>query len=256
MCSHKQRIRDQFTRQALPFANAPAIRNREALERIVRIADAGPRDTVLDVACGPGLLVCAFATVVEHATGIDLTPAMIEQARREQHKQGLENISWHQGDVLPLPFPDESFSIVTARFAFHHFPDPFPVLLEMRRVCRSGGRVVVADSAPAAEKAAAFNTMERLRDPSHVRAMPAAEITSLFEQAGLDVVRVDSYRLDGEVEDLLSRSFPNDGDADRVREMFKDSLTTDAMDMAVHLSHGKTHYGFPVAIVAALKNSA
>jgi hypothetical protein len=85
--------------------------------------------------------------------------------------------------------------------------------------------------------------------------MPAAEITTLFQQAGLDVVRVDSYRLDGEVEDLLSRSFPNDGDADRVREMFKDSLTTDAMDLAVHLSDGKIHYGFPVAIVAALKNS-
>ena len=89
MHSNHERILDQFTRQALPFASAPSIRNREALDRIVRMANAGPTDLVLDVACGPGLLVCAFATVVEHATGIDLTPAMLEQARREQQQQEL-----------------------------------------------------------------------------------------------------------------------------------------------------------------------
>src|SRR5215469_18308517 len=70
MASNRESILDQFTRQALPFASAPAIRNLEALGRIVQIAEAGPTDLVLDVACGPGLLVCAFATVVEHATGI------------------------------------------------------------------------------------------------------------------------------------------------------------------------------------------
>ena len=174
MNSNHERVLDQFTRQALPFASAPSIRNREALDRIVRMAEAGPRDVVLDVACGPGLLVCAFATVVEHATGIDLTPAMLEQARREQQQQGLDNITWLQGDVLPLPFSDETFSIVTARFAFHHFPNPLAVLLEMRRVCKMAGCILVADTAPAEDKAANLNAMERLRDPSHVRAMPVA----------------------------------------------------------------------------------
>ena len=70
MSSNHERILDQFTRQAVPFASASSIRNREALDRIVRMAEAGPTDTVLDVASGPGLLVCAFAKVVAHATGI------------------------------------------------------------------------------------------------------------------------------------------------------------------------------------------
>ena len=73
---HNETIIDQFTRQAVPFATAPAIRNAEALNRIVQLAGAGQQDTVLDVACGPGLLVCAFARVVRQATGIDITPAM------------------------------------------------------------------------------------------------------------------------------------------------------------------------------------
>jgi len=67
---HHDRILDQFTRQAVPFSAAPAIRNQEALDRMVEMAEAGPDDTVLDVACGPGLVVCAFARVVRHATGI------------------------------------------------------------------------------------------------------------------------------------------------------------------------------------------
>jgi ubiquinone/menaquinone biosynthesis C-methylase UbiE len=249
---HQERILDQFTRQAVPFSTAPAIRNQDALQRIVEMAGAGPDDTVLDVACGPGLLVCAFAKVVRHATGIDLTPAMLEQARELQRQQGLQNVTWQQGDVLPLPYEDGTFSIVSARFAFHHFLDPLAVLKEMRRVCQAGGRIVVADSAPDREKADAFNAVERLRDPSHVLAMPVEELRELFRSAGLSDPRIAAYRLEGELEDLLRRSFPNEGDADRIREMFEQSLADDGLDMATRRKDGKIYYGFPVAILASI----
>jgi ubiquinone/menaquinone biosynthesis C-methylase UbiE len=249
--THHDRILDQFTRQAVPFSTAPAIRNQEALNRMVAMAEAGPHDTVLDVACGPGLVVCAFARVVRHATGIDLTPAMLEQARAFQHQQGLENVSWRQGDVLPLPYADGAFSIVSARFAFHHFPDPLAVLREMKRVCQPGGRIVVADSAPEAAKAAAFNAMEQLRDPSHVRAMPVEELRSLFVAVGLTEPRIELYRLRGELEDLLARSFPREGDAARIRQIFEDSLENDALDIATLRKDGKIYYAYPVAILAA-----
>ena len=248
---HRELILDQFTRQAVPFASAPAIRNREALNRIVEISGAGPEDSVLDVACGPGLLVCAFARVVRHATGIDLTPAMLEQARELEKQRVLSNVTWERGDVLPLPFDDGSFSIVSARFAFHHFLDPLAVLKEMRRVCKMGGRIVVADSAPAQSKADAFNAVERLRDPSHTRALPVEELRELFASASLAEPRVETDRLEGELEDLLGRSFPNAGDADRIRAIFESSLADDALDMATRRADGKIYYGFPVAILAA-----
>ena len=173
MGSHNSRILDQFTRQAAPFAAAAAIRNQEALDRIVQWAGAGPEDTVLDVACGPGLLACAFAKVAKHATGIDMTPAMLEQARKTQQEQGLKNVSWQQGDVYSLPFPPAQFSIVSSRFVFHHLQDPLAALKEMKRVCKSGGKIVVADMAPQPAKADALNAAELLRDPSHVRALPS-----------------------------------------------------------------------------------
>jgi ubiquinone/menaquinone biosynthesis C-methylase UbiE len=249
--AHRDVILDQFTRQASPFANAPAIRNQEALRRIVAMAEAGGDDTALDVACGPGLLVCAFAKVVRHAMGIDVTPEMLEQARLEQKRTGLENVTWQLCNIPPLPFADQTFSIVTSRFALHHLLDPLAVLKEMRRVCLPGGRIVIADSAPSPEKADAFNAMERLRDPSHVRAMPVEQLRGLFREAGLAEPRQEFYRLEGELEDLLQRSFPNAGDADRIRKIFEASLADDALDMATRRREGKLYFGFPVALLAA-----
>src|SRR4051794_3298678 len=72
---HQRLILEQFTRQAVPFSQ---MRNHSP-ELLLAVSGARPADTVLDVACGPGLMACAFAKVARHVTGIDLTPAMIEQ---------------------------------------------------------------------------------------------------------------------------------------------------------------------------------
>lgn len=251
---HRDLILDQFTRQAEPFARGQAIRSPEALGRIVQMAQAGPEDTVLDVACGPGLLACAFARVVRHAVGVDITPAMLDQARKNQQEQGLQNLTWQLGDVLSLPYPDQHFSIVVSRFVFHHLLDPLATLKEMKRVCKRGGRVVVADMAPRPEKAAALNAMERLRDPSHVRALPEEELKTLFAEVGLPEPEIDHYRLEGELEDLLQRSFPKEGDADRIRQIFADSVENDTLDLATQRKKGKIYYSYPVAILASSKS--
>ena len=251
--SHRDLILDQFTRQATPFSTSAAIRDEQALRLLVEVSGAGPEDTMLDVACGGGLVVCAFARVVRHATGIDLTPAMIDRARALGQEQGLTNVTWRLGDVLPLPFPDGAFSIVTSRFAFHHFLDPGAVLKEMRRVCAPGGRVLVADTDASADpaKAAEFNRMEKLRDPSHVRAMPRAEIEGLFRAAGLPAPRVTPSRLEGEVEGLLSRSFPLPGDADKIRALFAASAEDDRLGIPIAREGQQMRYAYPLAILVA-----
>jgi ubiquinone/menaquinone biosynthesis C-methylase UbiE len=253
MSAHKSRILDQFTRQAVPFSQSPSVSNPKALEFIVSCAEAGPGDTVLEVACGPGLLACAFAHVARHVTGIDLTPAMLELARKAQQEQELSNMKWDQGDVTRLPYPDASFSIVSSRFAFHHFEDPLTVLKEKKRVCKPGGRVVVADMAPVPEKADALNAEERLRDPSHVRAMPEEELRGLFTKAGLPEPSVAHYRVECELEDLLSRSFPNPGDDDRIRKIFAESIAENTLDLNTRIESGKIYYSFPVAVMVATK---
>src|SRR5438093_8506170 len=223
--SHRDLILDQFTRQAVPFSTSSTIKDEEALRLLVEASGAGPDDTVLDVACGGGIVVCAFARVVRHATGIDLTPAMLDRARVLQAEQGLHNVSWQLGDVTPLPYPDGAFTIACSRFAFHHFLDPAAVLAEMSRVCAPGGTVVVADTDASADaaKAAEFNRMEILRDPSHARAMPSTELRGFFRSAGLGEPRMASYELRDTLDNLLARSFPDPGDDGKIRETFAGS---------------------------------
>ena len=251
MASHQDLILDQFTRQAVPFATAPSIKDEQALRLVIEFSGAGPADTVLDVACGPGILACAFARVARHVTGIDITPAMLDRARALQHEQRLTNLTWQHGDVLPLPYPDASFSIVSSRFAFHHFLDPGTVLAEMTRVCAPGGRVVVIDTALARDKADAFNRMEKLRDPSHVRGLPLEEHVALFAAAGLPPPRVTRYHLDSDLEGLLKRSFPNPGDDEVIRRLFAASLEDDALGIGTRRDGDLIRCNYPVAILVA-----
>jgi SAM-dependent methyltransferase len=254
MADHRDLIVEQFTKQAVPFSTAPGIRDEEALRLLVEFSGAGPGDTVLDVACGPGLVVCAFASVVSHATGIDVTPAMIARAEELAAEKRLANVSWRVGDVLPLPYPEGTFSLVVSRFAFHHFPDPRAVLAEMKRVCAPGGRVVLVDVATSDDpaRAAAFNAMEKLRDPSHVRALTRAELEGLFGEVGLPAPRATAYQLKSEVEGLLERSFPAPGDAERIRRMFVDALADDALGVGVRRrSSGEIVFAYPVAVLVA-----
>jgi SAM-dependent methyltransferase len=251
MSEHRDLILDQFTRQATPFATAPSIKDEGALKLVVEFTGAGPDDTVLDVASGPGLLACAFARVARHVTGIDITPAMLERARKTQEEQGLTNVTWRRGDVLPLPWPDGSFTVVCSRFAFHHFEDPLAVLREKKRVCRPGGHVVVVDSAPAPARAAAFNSMEKVRDPSHVRSLPLPELQGLFAAAGLPKPRLTTYRIESDLESLLARSFPAPGGADEIRRRFIASLEDDGLDIQTRRDGDLIRYGFPVAVLVA-----
>src|ERR1051326_9124432 len=133
MTSHQQRTVDQFTKQAACFAEAPAIKDEPALQLVIQFAGLNKGDDVLDVACGPGILACACAKVSRHAIGIDITPVMIERAKDLQRREGLENLTWHIGDVRSLPFDDHCFSVVLSRYAFHHLQNPLEVLVEMAR---------------------------------------------------------------------------------------------------------------------------
>ena len=157
--------------------------------------------------------------------------------------------------MTPLPFPDDSFDVVSCRFAFHHFVDPVAVLGEMVRVCRPGGRVVVIDVAanPDPDKAAAFNRMEVLRDPSHVRALPRAELEGLFAEVGLAPPRPAEYLMETELEAVLGRSFPNAGDADRVRQLVTASVDDDRLGVPARRQGDRVIFGYPIVVLTATR---
>ncbi len=259
--AHSRLIRDQFTRQAVPFSTASPIADPGALRAIVAAAAPGPNDMLLDVACGGGIVVCAFAPHVRYATGIDMTPAMLDRARALAAEKGVGNVAWREGDVAALPWPDATFTIVITRFAVHHFPDPAAVLREMVRVCAPGGRIVVVDTCASADpaRAARFNRLEKLRDPSHVRALPQGELCGLFRTAGLGEPQVSHAELRDTVANLLARSFPNPGDEAKIIAMFAAAAGDDSLGIPVRRAPDpaggeRLEYAYPVAILAAMRH--
>jgi ubiquinone/menaquinone biosynthesis C-methylase UbiE len=249
-------IVEQFTKQAVPFAQMAQHNDEDSNRLVIETAGIGADDTVLDVACGPGLITCVAASVARHVTGIDITPAMIDEARKRQQSLGLTNMSWRIGDVLPLPYPGSSFSAVVTRYSFHHFLEPEAVLAEMVRVCQPGGRVTVVDvftSTP--EQSEAYDRMERLRDPSHTRALLLAELTGMFHDAGLTAMNTAFYKLDVELEKLLAASCTNSDNADAARKIFEDDLELNRLGLGANRRDGKIRFAFPIVVLAGRKQA-
>ena len=251
MTTHQASIVDQFTRQAIPFSQMPGHTNEDSPRLLIDAVNLSTEDIVLDVACGTGIVACAFATIANHVTGIDITPAMLERAKLLTEKLSLTNLTWQQGDIETLPFPDASFSVVLSRYAFHHFLKPSAVLAEMIRVCRPGGRILIADVALPPDKVDAYNQFEKLRDPSHTRALTLEEFQSLVANANLQDVNLAFYKVEMELEQQLAASFPNPGDDEKIRHIFRDDLGVDRLGVAAHLRDDKIHYAYPIAVIVA-----
>jgi SAM-dependent methyltransferase len=250
---HTKAIIQQFTLQAIPFAQKAAHSRGEALGLYCRLTGIAAADNVLDVACGPGLVACEFATIARHVTGIDITPAMIEEAKKLQAERGLTNLTWQLGEATPLPFEDASFSLVFTRFSFHHFLDPLAVLREMMRVCAPGGRVAVVDVALPPDKVDAYNRMEKWRDPSHTRALTINEFAALAREVGLQEVRTGYHQVEMELESQIKASFPNPGDDEKIRGIFREDLGKDTLGVGAHLRGEEIWFAYPVLVLVGKK---
>jgi ubiquinone/menaquinone biosynthesis C-methylase UbiE len=243
---------EQFTKQAEPFAALHTLRTDAEIVRLMcEAARPRPGAAVLDVACGPGLVALALAESAGHVTGLDLTPAMLDKARELQRRGGRPNLSWVLGRADALPYPRASFDAVVTRFSFHHLTEPAKALAEMVRVCRPGGRVVVCDVyMTTAEQAAEYDRLERLRDPSHVRALPLEELRALLRQAGLADVSEAFARLPMALGQLLAASFPVPGGAEEIRRAFAADVRGDLLRLGVREEQGGLHFAFPVVVLA------
>jgi ubiquinone/menaquinone biosynthesis C-methylase UbiE len=244
---HDDQIVAEFTRQARRFAAHPSLAEADGIARMFAAAASGGNGRILDVACGPGIVACAAAQRAVQVTGIDLTPAMIDQARLRQQALGLANVDWLIGDARALPFAAASFDVVLTRYSFHHLPDPETVLAEMARVCRPGGRIVVADVTPSARCQPAYDAMERLRDPSHVSARTLAQLRRLGQDLGLTEVTCDGYRLEVALAAVTDRhTLP------QLTALFDADIAggTDAIGVGARRADDGIRFYFPVSIMA------
>ncbi len=191
----RSRLRSEFAGQADPLSRSSLFRSRAILERIGRAVDAGAGDRLLDVACGPGLLAGHLGHCARRVMGLDVTPEMLTRARRHALDQEGVTLPVVCATADSLPLANGSFERVVSRLALHHFEALDASLDEMSRVLASNGRLVIADlvASEDPEQATLHDELERLRDPSHVRLLPASELLQRLAALGLEVELVDRW---------------------------------------------------------------
>ena len=252
---HKTVVQESFTRQAAVYAVTPTVADPARIARFIEAIDPAAQSRVLEVACGPGFLALAFAARCGEVVGLDLTDAPLAIAERNGRERGLANVRFQRGDAEHLPFAEGEFDAVVCRFAFHHFEEPGRVLQEMARVCRRQGKVAVEDMVSSEHRARGdyHNRFERLRDPSHTRALAPTELLALFTAAGLELERLYSGELVQNLERWLANSQTPPEKAAEVRAMIERDGREDLSSTHPYLENGQWFFRQPTLAVVARK---
>ena len=112
------------------------------LDKIYQEVNLGSR--LLEVACGTGLISLKIADKAKKIYGVDIAPAMIEEARKKLKENNISNVEFSVGDAYSLEFDDNTFDIVICINALHNMRHPEKVLSEIKRVLKSDGKFITA----------------------------------------------------------------------------------------------------------------
>ncbi len=249
----KESAIQQFGRQAEAYSKGNIFVDGVHLSEVVRRSGVTKKDRVLDIATGSGFLALEFAKSADRVIGADLTRNMLLHAREKQKNSGLENTVFLLSDVESLPFTDESFDIVSCRFAFHHFPDPVKALREMKRVCKTHGRIVLIDgvSSEDREKSLFHNRIEKLRDPSHVRIYMLSEMEHMLNNIGVTITDITHWEISQDFGDWMKRAGAGGKETEAIKRLMKESVEGDSTGLRVNLEDGRLGFTYDTVILVA-----
>jgi ubiquinone/menaquinone biosynthesis C-methylase UbiE len=168
----------------------------EAITNRFKEAIASKKSGVmLDLACGPGILLASLASTMRLSIGADVTPKMIQMARGTCRAASSADTRFVESLAEYLPFATAALDCVVTRLSIHHFLDPLTVLREVKRVLKADGLLVIGDLVSSEDPAESrlHNALEQLRDPSHIRMLPESELLEVVTAAGFRVTSTDRW---------------------------------------------------------------
>jgi len=149
------------------FAPLEAITTAQAAQ-LVKFAGVRAGQTVLDVACGTGVVAITAARAGATVTALDLTPELLARARENARIAGVE-IAFHDGDAEALPFADASFDVVVSQFGHMFAPRPDVTVAQLLRVLKPGGTIAFSTWPPETLVGRAFAFRDRYAPPPPIK---------------------------------------------------------------------------------------
>lgn len=197
-----------FSKNAEMYRDEKVFAQGEDLGVMIKMAECRAEQRVLDIGAGAGHTALAFSPYVQECIGIDATKEMVEIASSFAQDKGPGNVRFQLGTAESLPLPDNSFDLITCRYAAHHFSDVRKAVSEVARVLKKDGRFLLVDHyAPEDSILDEFiNQLNRLRDPSHVRESSLSEWQSMFTANQLGYQEVQKWNLPIQYESWIKRS--------------------------------------------------
>jgi SAM-dependent methyltransferase len=195
--THEKLVERQYGDRADAYVNSASHAQGPDLDRIEAVVRAHPAARVLDLGCGGGHVAYRAAPHVAEVVACDLLPAMLAAVEKEAARRGLANIRTQAAPAEALPFADASFDILLCRFTGHHWRNWEAGLREARRVTKPGGIAIFADTVAPADPLVDthLQTVELLRDTSHVRNRRTDEWIAGLARSGFTVDRVTLHKL-------------------------------------------------------------
>jgi ubiquinone/menaquinone biosynthesis C-methylase UbiE len=189
MRTHEQTVHSQFDPRAQAYLTSAVHSAGPDLDRARALVSAAlPSDApALDVGCGGGHLSFALAPHVGRMVALDPSPGMLAAVSAAAAAKGLGGVEVRQGHAESLPFEAGTFHLVCTRYSTHHWTRLEQALQEMTRVLAPGGRALIIDTLGHEDPLVDtfLQSIELLRDPSHVRNRSRTEWRSLLRAAGL-----------------------------------------------------------------------
>ena len=161
------------------------------------IADLRPGETVLDLGSGAGFdCFLAARTVGEYGRviGVDMTPEMVDKARKNMVKAGVDNVEFRLGEIEQIPVADESVDVIISNCVINLSPEKARVFREAFRVLTPGGRLAVSDIVATSELPDAIKGDLDLHTGCMAGAEPITRLESLLTDAGFRDVRIRPLR--------------------------------------------------------------
>ncbi len=192
----KDKVKEQFSRTAERYVYDEGFAGGDDLIEAAKLLQPTQDDLMLDVATGGGHTALYFSTMVRSVVASDLTMQILKKAQEFISEEGgVENVTFREADAEDLPFPAGSFTLLTCRIAPHHFPDVPQALKEFFRVLRRGGRMVIIDTLLPEDPEIAdfYQTMEKMRDPTHVQAFTKGQWIEACESAGFTAIETRTF---------------------------------------------------------------